>query len=91
MAEVGQWPGHLLAFNIRHHQGWTTPTALRSVRHSVVELVHPALAIGASNTHHVINATSTKIGVSNLNAITSCNMVNNHSASRNHTTSSSSV
>ena len=87
MAEVGQWPGHLLAFNILHHihQGWTTPTALRSVRHSVVELVHPALAIGASNTHHVINATSKKIGASNLNNITSSNMVNNH------TTSSSSV
>jgi len=66
-------------------EGWTTPTALRSVRHSVVELVHPALAIGASNTHHVINATSNKIGASNLNAITSSNMVNNH------TTSSSSV
>ena len=35
-------------------QGWTTPTALRSVRHSVVELVHPTLAIGTSNLHQAL-------------------------------------
>ena len=37
-----------------HSQGWTTPTALRSVRHSVVELVHPTLAIGSSSLHQAL-------------------------------------
>ena len=68
---------NIFAFYVQsyHAQGWTTPTALRSVRHSVVELVHPALSI----------VTTTKVHHQALSPDTTT------SSSRTHTTSCSSV
>ena len=68
---------NIFAFYVQsyHAQGWTTPTALRSVRHSVVELVHPALSI----------VTTTKVHHQALSPDTTS------SSSRTHTTYCSSV
>ena len=59
---------HSFLFQSNQCQGWTTPTTLRSVRHSVVELVHPTLAVGTNNLHQAL-FTSTRTHTTSCSSV----------------------